>query len=369
MILYILLTMVTMLVATKIVSLQKENINVQEKSVVNRICLAGLFTLLFLPAVLRINTGNDYPTYIERFHDIYRHNYVVTEKGFNAVVTFIYWFCNSENYLVVFGVFAALTIFIFLMAMYKQSADFKMTFYMYMTFGLYFQCYNTVRYYFALSIVFFAMRYAIKKDYIKFLLLVLVAMLFHKTSIAVIPIYILSGIKWKKWALPVITAFSLTGIIFKSQYMALFLRLYPSYLEEEEYINAGGLSLPNIIRCFLVLCVCIYFYKDAIKDNDENRFYFYLNYAGFLAYTFFYFVPFVSRLGYYMNICHILMFPSMIKCIKDEKKKKYFTIGVYVVGAAYFLWFLWFKANDPEIKILPYHTWLFNDVLFDALDK
>lgn len=369
---YIILAILSILVASRVTGIRQDEhtinlIKSQDKrGVIDRICMAGLFMLLFLPAVARIDTGNDYPTYIERFHDIYRGNYVVTEKGFNLVVKGIYWLFDCENYLAVFAVFAFMTILIFLIGIYSQSQDFKLSFYLYMCLGLYFQCYNTVRYYFALSIVFLSMKYVIKKDFLRFLVLILIASLFHKSSLIVIPVFLLALVNWNRWMVIIGTVISAAGFIFKSQFMALFLRLYPSYVNEEDYIEAGGLSIVNIVKCLLVLALCLYYYKDAIKDNVANRFYFYLNYAALLAFSCFYFVPFVSRLGYYMNVSHILLLPALIKCIKNEKQKKVVTLLVYIGGAIYFGAFL-YKAYDDYIKILPYSTWIFKDVIFPSL--
>ena len=370
MIFYILLTIVAVFIARRVStknSCGNTPILFDERSVKNRICMSGLFTLLFLPLFFRIDTGNDYPTYIERFHDIVRGNYVVTEKGFNIIVKFIYWFCNQEAYIYVFGFFAFFTVLFFLISIYRQSEDFKMSFFLFMTLGLYFQCFNTVRYYFALSLVLFAMEYAVKKDYFKFVVIILIASLFHKSSLLVLPIYILAGINWKRIAVILVTIFSLTGFIFKKQYIKLLLILYPSYLEETEYINEGGLSIINILRCLIILALCLYYYEDAVRDNKKNRFYFYLNYAALIAYSCFYFIPFVSRIGYYMNICHILLLPSLIKEIKNDKQKKVIKVLVYTAGVVYFMVFLVKMAPGDYVKILPYKTWIFEKISFIPL--
>ena len=371
MVLYIVIAALAVLIGYRIPD--KENpynnriIAGDRDSVVSRICLAGLFMLLFLPLFLRIDTGNDYPTYIERFHDIVRGNYVVTEKGFNLVVRFIYYLFNCENYLAVFGFFGFFTILVFLYAIYKESHSFFLSLLLFICLGLYFQCFNTVRYYFALSLVLFAMGFAVRGKYVRFILVVLFASLFHKSSLVVIPIYLLSKINWKAYFYVIFGFVAATGPVLKDYYMSLFLRLYPSYEKEEGYIEAGGLSIVSIIRCAAVLLICLFFFRDTIKENKENRFYFNLNFFALLGYSFFYFIPFVSRIGYYMTISHILFIPSLLREVKDEKKRNILKAAVIAGAVIYFILFL-FRCYDDYIKILPYNTFLFKDISFVGLE-
>ena len=367
--LYITIAVMSLLIAVCIDIPQKTNTRiVTRRHVVNRICLSGIFTLLFLLAAMRNHTGNDYYTYMERFHDIYYGIYTVTEYGFNIIVKAIYAFFNSECYLVVFALFAALTVFFFLRGIYKQSESFALGFFLYMALGLYFQCFNTVRYYFALSLVFCSMRYIIRKDYLKFILIILFASLFHKSVLFVIPIYFLATIEWKKIHVIIVTVLSMAGFFFSDEIMMLIMKLYPSYNNSEEYLLEGGISYVNIIRALAVLILCLIFYKEAIKDNVANRFYFYLNYAALLMYCCFSFIPFVSRLGYYLNVSNILLIPGIYVSIQDEKKKKVLKLLIIGFGIVYFAGFL-YKAYGDVVKILPYYSWPYEDVDFIPLVK
>jgi hypothetical protein len=111
----------------------------------------------------------------------------------------------------------------------------------------------------------------------------------------------------------------------------------------------------------------LYFWRESVKDNkeygDENRFYFYLNYASLLYFAFFSFVPYGSRIGYYMSISQILYLPSIIEDIKDEKKKR--IVKWAVIGAAILYLSLYLiKADNPGVAVLPYRSWLFENVTF-----
>lgn len=363
MILYITVLVVTVMLASKIkyVELSGANEPKTRQYVVNHIMLAAIFAVLFLLSALRIRTGNDYLTYIEHFHDVYCGNYVVTELGFNAIVNGVYWLFDSEAYLIIFAIFALGTVFFSLKSMYEGSKDFVLTFYLYMALSLYFQSLNTVRYYFALSLVMLAMLYVVKKEYVSFIITVLVASLFHKSVLVVIPLYLLAKVNWKKWQLGLFGVFAITGLVFSNQYLALMLKLYPSYVNEEEYLLQGSSSIINIARCVLVIAFALMFYKDSIKDNEENRFYLYLNVGALALYTCFTFVPFVSRIGYYLNVSQIFLIPGILAGISDEKKKRFFRLIIIIAAMIYFAFFL-YKASADTIKILPYTSWVYSDI-------
>lgn len=342
---------------------------------IDRICMSAIFLLLAGASALRIYTGNDYQTYISHFHDIYRGNYVVTERGFNLVVTAVYRFFREEYYLVIFGIFAFLTVGLFLKTLYDQSVDFPMSFFLFMALGVYFQTYNTVRYYFALAIVLYSMRYILRKQYIRFLAVILIASLFHKTALIVIPLYLLAAVRWKWQHLLIAGILAVSGLFFQERYMALFVRLYPSYAEEEEYLASGGFSIVNVLRCAAVLLFSLYILKGkkGWYDDRETRFYFQLNLGAMALYLCFSFVPFLSRIGYYLNISHLFFLPILLKSIPEGEKfslmgkkeginkKKLCTCLIFLAGAAYFLMFL-YKATAVNVRILPYHSWLWTEI-------
>ena len=117
----------------------------------NRVCILSVFVILFALSACRLNVGNDYAKYVEFMHLVNFNAYVPTEIGFNLLVKLIYGLSGFENYLLVFAVYAFVTIFAFLLAIYEQSDDFPLTFFLFMALGYYFQSFSTVRYYLALA--------------------------------------------------------------------------------------------------------------------------------------------------------------------------------------------------------------------------
>ena len=75
------------------------------------------------------------------------------------------------------------------------------------------------------------------------------------------------------------------------------------------------------------------------------------------------FLPLVGRIGYYLITSHILFVPAVLGSIKNEKKKKIFTVLVIIAGVIYFLLLLR-SANQPGVRVLPYKSWLFYEKEF-----
>ena len=332
---------------------------------VNTLSLLAIFTILFLLSALRMEVGNDYETYVDTIHEIYVGGYVVTEPLFNAVVKVLCELSGGENYLLVFGVFAFVTIGIFLNVLYEQSDSFPLAFFLFMTLGIYFRTFNTVRYYFVLAITLYSFRYVFRKEYGKFILLIAFAAFFHKSVLVVIPIYLIADMTWKKWHMAVLTAGAVGMVLCQDLIMKIALELYPSYKDTIFLQTETGLSgnLMSVMRCVAVLALAIICYKETWKEVPKNRFYFKLNFLAILLYLCGSFLPLVGRIGYYLMTSHVLFIPAILGSIREDKKKKIFTGFVIIAGVIYFLLFLK-TANQPGVRVLPYKSWLFYEKEF-----
>ena len=331
----------------------------------NTLSLLAIFTILFLLSALRMEVGNDYETYVDTFHEIYVGGYVVTEPLFNAVVKIICELSGGENYLLVFAVFAFVTIWLFLKVMYEQTEDFPLVFFLFMTLGIYFRTFNTVRYYFVLAITLFSFRYIFRKEYGKFILLIVLAAFFHKSVLVVIPIYFIANMKWKKWYVAVLSIGAAGMLLFQDLIMKIALELYPSYKDTIYLETETGLAgnLMSILRCVAVLVLALLCIKESWMEDEKNQFYIKLNFLAVLLYLCGSFLPLVGRIGYYLITSQILLIPAILGSIKDEKKKRILKTIVIIACVIYFAMFLK-SANQLGVRVLPYKSWLFYEKEF-----
>ena len=373
MILYVIVATSTMLLACLVNNRYQPIANEQynkkreitRRQGLNALSLLAVFTILFLLSAFRMEVGNDYETYVDTIHEIYVGGYVVTEPLFNAVVKVLCELSGGENYLLVFAVFAFVTIGIFLKVLYEQTENFPVAFFLFMTLGIYFRTFNTVRYYLVLAVTLYSFRYVLKKEYVKFVLLIALAAFFHKSVLVVIPIYFLANLPWKKWVVAVLGVGAVTMFCLKDFITQIALELYPSYKDTVFLETETGLAgnLMSVFRCLLVLALGIVCYREAVKDRKENEFYFKLNFLAILMYLSCSFLPLVGRIGYYLMTSHVLFLPAVLGRIENEKKRKILTALIIGAGLVYFVLFLK-SANQPGVRVLPYKTWLFYEKEF-----
>lgn len=368
MILYILIAAATTALAFAVRVIQTEEQNglgknrLSRQQACNVLCLFSIFTVLFAVSACRMNVGNDYAKYVEFMHLIAcgAYDYVPTEIGFNALVAVLYKATGSENFLLVFAVFAFFTLLFFLKAMYEQSDNFGFSFFLFMAFGFYFHTFNTVRYYLALALALYSIKYVLKGEWGKFILLVLLGTTFHKSMLVVIPLYFLATLPWKKWQLGLMAVFLSTFFFFQDFYLKAVVFLYPSY-EDTEYLE-GGVSWFNILRCLGVLVLALLYYKQAVAGSRRNRFYFYCNLGALALYVCCSFLPIITRIGYYLNITQILFIPAILAKIENKKQRRFFYAVTAAAAVGYFAIYL-LRAGNDGIRVLPYQTFMFHDMV------
>lgn len=362
MILYIFVAVLTVLLGFLVNNRCKMYSNmVSRQQILNGLCLVSVFLLLFGVSACRLNVGNDYAKYVEFMHLINCDAFVPTEFGFNWIVKVIYDLSGFENYLLVFAFFAWFTILLFMAAIYKQADSFGFSFFLFMAFGYYFQSFNTVRYYLALAIAVTAIPYVLRREWIKFILLVLLGATLHKSILVVIPLYFLASLAWKKWQLLLAAAACSTFFFLQDFYLRVVVFLYPTY-EDTEYLE-GGTSFVNIARCLAVLAFSLIYYKKTVEGNRRNRFYFYCNLGALAMYVCCSFLPIISRIGYYLTITHIFFLPALLAGIENKKVKRLFTVGIIGAAVLYFAVFILMKAGNDGLRILPYETFMFHDMV------
>ncbi len=262
----------------------------------------------------------------------------------------------------VFAVFALVTLIFFLKAFIAQSESFSQSFFLFMTLGLYFQTFNTVRYYLALSVALFSMRYVLEKDFMKFVFWILVAAMFHKSVLLVIPVYWIASCQWKRWHVVAGLMVSLACYVAQKLILQLALLLYPSY-KNTIYLEGGG-SRIHVLRILAVLALYGWFEwytKDKLKNNlcyKKIQFYGHLNLLAFAAGTFFSFLPVVTRIVYYFSVSQLFMIPLILQNIDDKIVQKRVGRIIYAVCIVYFGVFL-LEAHQDGVGLLPYRSWLF----------
>ena len=327
----------------------------------NRIAMFAVYFLLTAVSACRIAVGNDYWVYRDNFKLIAQERHVSSEFGFNYIVKWIQQLFGYDNYIPVFAFFSIVTVFFFVRSMRDQGENFAFSLFLLLTGGYYFHSLNSVRYYLALAIALFSMKFVLRKEYGKFLLWILVGAMFHKSIFLVIPVYIVAGFlasaPLKKWHYGVGFAGILSLIFGADLYREIIFLFYPYY--RDSMFDNGDLSWVNIGKCVCVLALCLIAYKQSLKEDYVGRFYSYLNLFGLVVYCCGSFIPEVSRIGYYMIISQIFLIPKLLHGLSKGWFKTACYIGVIGGFSVYFVLLL-HQMYAVDVRLLPYLNWIFN---------
>lgn len=328
----------------------------------NRIALFAIYCLLTGVSACRIAVGNDYWVYRDNFNLIAQERHVASEFGFNYLVKWIQMLFGYDKYLPVFAFFSIITVFFFVRALRDQGSYFAFSLYLLMTGGYYFNSLNSVRYYLALAIALFSMKYVLRGEYGKFVLLIIAGAMFHKSILLVIPAYLtarfLAAAPLKRWHYAAGGIFLATLIFGQGLYREIIFFFYPFY--RDSIFDNGELSYANILKCACVLALCLICYRKSLRDDLMNRFYFFLNLFGLTAYCCGSFIPEVSRIGYYMIVSQIFLIPRLLGQMPKGKFRTLCYVGVTGAFALYFLMLLK-GMYAVDVRLLPYLNWIFDD--------
>lgn len=238
-----------------------------EKIALNRKSfVVPFFALVLFASVRSYLIGSDTETYTSDFRDQLDPNYFVfndnVEYGFQLLK---YWLLNlTYNYFWLFFVSAIIVVCSYLFIFKKLSRNYWLSVFIFITFNYYTFFFNGLRQGIAMAIIVLATPYLIKKEFLKYFLIVLIASLFHISSLIMILFYFIIKLKLK-------LEYKLLGVILSSlilsglsiQYLATSNERYSTYSEVSE--NSGGYLT---LMLYLIIGGMIYLFIKKYKTSD-----------------------------------------------------------------------------------------------------
>lgn len=333
----------------------------ERKEARNRIAVAAIYCLLTGVSACRIAVGNDYWVYRDNFNLIAQDRHVASEFGFNTIVRWIQGLFGYDEYIPVFAFFSIVTVWFFVKALHDQGNYFAFSLYLLMTGGYYFNSLNSVRYYLALAMALFSMKYVLRGEYGKFILIILAGAMFHKSVLLVVPVYLaarfLAAAPLKKWHYAAGGVFLCSLVFGQSLYREIIFFFYPFY--RNSVFDNGQLSYANILKSGCVLILGLICYHQSLREDVANRFYFFLNLFGLVVYCCGSFIPEVSRVGYYIIISQVFLVPRLLAQMPWKGLRRLCYVGVIGAFGCYFLLLLK-GMYAVDVRLLPYLNWIYN---------
>lgn len=312
---------------------------------------SGILLSILVPsfvAGIRYNVGTDYPNYYWTFGQLkgVSYSWILTNKAhFNMDRGFLLlskFFCQIFDIKVVFGIWGAIIIAIFITTLYGYCKDYDTTiiFFNFMILQ-YYDSFNILRQFIAVCIVLTAIKYVFIDKPFKYFALVAIAAIVHFSAVIAIPIWFLwnhtehraisfTG-KWfvllgaflfaTLWQriIPYLSAFNIASII-----------KYSGYLAGNEHTNMSFLIK-------FVLTIVFFGLQNTLQKEDSKIGFFILLFSiGMLIDCTGYYSSFVKRCSLYYSIGEVILFSRLSELVTDNSKN----IARFIIAAAALLYFV-----------------------------
>lgn len=242
------------------------------------------FIVLLIFMAIRFNVGSDFETYFELAK---RWNYFSLSLWKSKIVlpeTFDYIFFQYYRFELLNKILYKITWFfkepqliiflysVILLIGIKKGLDYKkinssLPWIIFYTFPvLLINFLSTMRQGVAVGLCFFSCKYIEKKELKKFIVVVFIAFLFHKTALIFFISYFLRNIELNKIKGMILICFSIFGknIIIKT---ASLLGIYSGYFSEEHYIRSGSKFIYIMLIFWILFMFLAYSKKDFYNKN------------------------------------------------------------------------------------------------------
>ncbi|HWJ78049.1 MAG TPA: EpsG family protein [Niallia sp.] len=155
----------------------------------NKFMVFLVLTCLVLVSGLRNTIGDTYAYMLVYEMQDFSWEYILINKdpGFGVLQMFLQEISNDPQLLIF--VTALITNLLIGITLYKYSRMIELSFYVYITAGLFTVSMNGIRQFLAASLIFIATKYLLNGDFKKYALIVILASTIHQSALVLLPIY------------------------------------------------------------------------------------------------------------------------------------------------------------------------------------
>ena len=283
---------------------------------------------------------------------VFLRNFNFEEIGYRWLVQGIV-FCGGSFrwFIAITSIITAILVFV---AIWRQSRWPVMAVYFYVATSNYFLTLNIVRQYIAIGFVLVALSFALDRLPWKFLLLVAIGALFHRTALIVLPCCFLARINvnpfWGGGAILLAVAFSFVAepvLRFVLPYVGA--GFYVRYFDSHFAVDGFEWFFFLINICFMAMGC--WYWKRAIRANALFRCWYWMTVAGTVALSFSATVPLMKRINYYFAAPQFLMLPEMLLAEENVRVRRWLVaLSILAFAAETAVAVFWLNKNEP----LPY---------------
>jgi transmembrane protein EpsG len=308
---------------------------------------------LFIVSAFRYNVGTDYAHYYHLFihkDGMFEHK----ELGYTSLVNLLS--SLDFNPQMMFFLFSLATIALFYKSFKYFFKDndtlFLLSTLLFIPF-FFFLSLNTIRQALAVAIFFYAIRYILNKCFFKYFIYILIAMMFHKSAIILIPLYFFFGIKLTRYRLFIICILAMSIFVFNPVnyviefYVGNKLPFYFYFNDEFHGENLNGFGrVIAILNVFLVLLLSLFMNKEKYLESIIFNMVIVFSIIKLLSLD----IAIIDRMSIYFKPAMILFILFTINNViyKIHNSKHVILIGIFALCLSYTSLVIYTRGESDE---------------------
>lgn len=323
-----------------------------------KICIFWLVANIGLLTGLRAsNIGNDTQTYYNFFNTIDVNNWeqafnIYFEKGYVLLNLIVKMFCNNGQAIILITSFIETFLFMRFILLYSKNK--YVSVWLYFTMLSLMDSMNIIRHFLAVGIILFGIKYVIKRNFKKYIFIVILATIFHETAIISLILYFIYDIKFKFKNIAIMSFLGMISFFILERIINVILIYFPNYSSYITRIGTNNLASKINFLINLILVIWGGFILKRYKISMSN----FEKYV-FLTMIMATILSFVSikmnilgRLNIFFDIYILIYIPLMLNFIKNKKEKIFMCYVITNLTLMHFIIILYFRAD--WYGVIPY---------------
>ena len=305
-------------------------------------------------AGFRYNVGTDYIGYLRMDHyigsvfaghprsmePIYR---ILVEIGYRLNSTQVVFFLNA----LIFSIFA--------FAFIKQfSKNWCLSIILLLITGTFSQSLNIMRQMAAAMICLYALKYAVKKQFVKYLIFILFAAGIHTTAIIfIVPYFFIDKIHFSKTKGKAIIVVSALALYVLSPWIYRVVEIILTLLGSKYALYYGSVRDIDANFAILLISLISLVFVFALMKDDTNGNNVLLLYAVLACAVLVMHLPNCNRLTYLFLPAHIALIPNCIQTVSGKIKRNIIT---FIILGMYFIFWIYLFYDQNVSATFPYQS-------------
>ncbi|WP_187770539.1 EpsG family protein [Bacillus mycoides] len=330
--------------------------------IVNVIDFTPYLILIFITG-FRYNVGTDYNGYVLNFDYLMNNDIPRIEYSFKFIVKIAHLIGFNQQF--IFFVYAVITyVFIFLSIKYFDSkAKYRPIITLLVLQYFLFTGFNTVRQMVAVAIFFYAIRFIVNKNLIRYIIWIIIASFFHKSAMICLVFYFILNLNIKKFIMILIVSPIFLILDLGNKLLSLYVLIsgnswYDLYLTDfNSSVDVSGGKVMFVLYA-IALIFAITSNKIELEKNEKVIVNLFICYIIILFATLSSVIA--TRVLYYPMVSLVLVFPMITKYFHGKYGAMFSRYVVFIFVAA--LWLnslIGYKELFNENRLLDYSFKIF----------